>query len=229
MTRSWPLWIVSILRLAGWGLGIYAGLCLLAFLAQRRMMYFPDQEPEPEAVQRAVGARLGPWRDGKGSVLGWRRAARLGTPRVLVLHGNAGDALGRADYLRVIEAAGFRLTEARWQRRRGRAHPRLPGRGRQLRKQHLVDLLPDPGFLPFSQRVPTRHAAPAAQLLGKIFPRTTGFQYEENARKCRTIGDSWSASFRLTAFSRQQRFDSFPKRIGQQWLCHNVLLDTLAG
>jgi pimeloyl-ACP methyl ester carboxylesterase len=107
MTRSWPLWIVSILRLAGWGLGIYAGLCLLAFLAQRRMMYFPDQEPEPEAVQRAVGVRMGPWRDGKGSVLGWRRAARRGGPRILVLHGNAGDALGRVDYMPVLEAAGF--------------------------------------------------------------------------------------------------------------------------
>ncbi|HEY3271676.1 MAG TPA: alpha/beta fold hydrolase [Geothrix sp.] len=107
MVRSWPLWIVSFLKLVGWGLGIYAGLCLVAFLAQRRMMYFPDREPEPEAVQRAVGVRLGPWRDEKGSVLGWRRAARRGGPRVLVLHGNAGDALGRVDYMPILEAAGF--------------------------------------------------------------------------------------------------------------------------
>jgi pimeloyl-ACP methyl ester carboxylesterase len=107
MVRSWPLWIVNFLKLVGWGFGLYAGLCLVAFLTQRRMMYFPDREPEPEAVQRAVGGRVVPWRDAKGSVLGWRRAARLGTPRVLVLHGNAGDALGRVDYLRVIEAAGF--------------------------------------------------------------------------------------------------------------------------
>ncbi|WP_243286107.1 alpha/beta hydrolase [Geothrix terrae] len=107
MVRSWPLWIVSFLKLVGWGLGLYAALCLLAFLTQRRMMYFPDREPEPEAVQRAVGARLVPWRDTKGGVLGWRRAARSGAPRILVLHGNAGDALGRLDYLPVLEAAGF--------------------------------------------------------------------------------------------------------------------------
>lgn len=107
MVRSWPLWIVGFLRLVGWGLGLYAALCLLAFLAQRRMMYLPDREPEPEAVERAVGVRLVPWRDTKGAVLGWRRAARSGAPRILVLHGNAGDALGRMDYLPVFEAAGF--------------------------------------------------------------------------------------------------------------------------
>jgi len=99
--------VAGFLKLLAWGLGLYAGLCLLAFLAQRRMMYFPDREPEPEAVERALGVRLVPWRDGKGSVLGWRRAARSAAPRVLILHGNAGDALGRVDYLPVLEAAGF--------------------------------------------------------------------------------------------------------------------------
>lgn len=99
--------VAGFLKLLAWGLALYAGLCLVAFLAQRRMMYFPDREPEREAVERAVGARVVPWRDGKGGVLGWRRAARSGAPRVLVLHGNAGDALGRLDYLPVIEAAGF--------------------------------------------------------------------------------------------------------------------------
>jgi pimeloyl-ACP methyl ester carboxylesterase len=99
--------VAAILKLLAWGAGLYAGVCILAFVAQRRMMYAPDREPEPEAVQRALEARLVPWRDGKGGVLGWRRAARSGVPRVLVLHGNAGDALGRADYLPVIEAAGF--------------------------------------------------------------------------------------------------------------------------
>lgn len=99
--------VAGVLKLLAWGLGLYVGLCLLAFLAQRRMMYLPDREPEPEAVERGLGLRLVPWRDGSGKVLGWRRAARSGAPRVLVLHGNAGDALGRAGYLPVIEAAGF--------------------------------------------------------------------------------------------------------------------------
>ena len=107
MVRSWPLWLVGLFKGVAWGLGIYAGLCLLAFLTQRRMMYLPDREPEPEALQRAVGMRLVSWQDAQGKLLGWRRAARQGGPRVLVLHGNAGDALGRAEYLPVLEAAGF--------------------------------------------------------------------------------------------------------------------------
>jgi pimeloyl-ACP methyl ester carboxylesterase len=107
MIRSWPLWMVGLFKAVAWGLGIYAGLCLLAFLTQRRMMYLPDRETEPEALQRAVGVRLVSWQDAQGKLLGWRRAARLGGPRVLVLHGNAGDALGRAGYLPVLEAAGF--------------------------------------------------------------------------------------------------------------------------
>jgi hypothetical protein len=97
----------GLLKLLAWGLGLYGGLCLLAFLAQRRMMYFPDREGEAEAVQRALRTGLVPWPDAQGRLLGWRRPVRSGGPRALVLHGNAGDALGRADYLPVLEAAGF--------------------------------------------------------------------------------------------------------------------------
>lgn len=107
MVRSWPVWITGTFKLLAWGLGLYAALCLLVFLVQRRMMYLPDRETGPEAVQRAVGMKLVPWKDGAGNLLGWRRAARRNLPRILVLHGNAGDALGRADYLPVFEAAGL--------------------------------------------------------------------------------------------------------------------------
>lgn len=98
---------VGLLKLLAWGLGLYGGLCLLAFLAQRRMMYFPDREGETEAVPRALHAGLVPWPDARGRLLGWRRPVRSSGPRALVLHGNAGDALGRLDYLPVLEAAGF--------------------------------------------------------------------------------------------------------------------------
>lgn len=98
---------VGLLKLLAWGLGLYAGLCLLAFLAQRRMMYFPDREGEAEAIQRALRTGLVPWPDAQGRLLGWRRPVRSSGPRALVLHGNAGDALGRVDYLPVLEAAGF--------------------------------------------------------------------------------------------------------------------------
>lgn len=98
----------GLLKLLVWSLVTYAGLCLVAFLVQRRMMYFPDRGSEQEALQRATRLGLAPWRDGTGRLLGWRRPLTAGgRPRVLLLHGNAGDALGRADYLPVLEAAGF--------------------------------------------------------------------------------------------------------------------------
>lgn len=107
MFRSWPLWVSGPLRYLIWALGIYAVLCLAAFLVQRRMMYFPDHETETEAIHRALGDGLVPWPDTRGRIIGWRRIARRNLPRVLVLHGNAGDALGRKGYLPLLEAAGF--------------------------------------------------------------------------------------------------------------------------
>ena len=101
-------WIAGPLKVLAWGLGAYAALCLAAFLLQRRMMYFPDRSPEPEALRQGVRMGLAPWRDGTGRLLGWRRPGPGGSrPRVLVIHGNAGDALDRVDYLPVLEAAGF--------------------------------------------------------------------------------------------------------------------------
>jgi pimeloyl-ACP methyl ester carboxylesterase len=108
MTVPWQSWIAGLLKLLAWGVGIYAGLCLAAFLVQRRLMYFPDRSTEQDALQRAARMGLSPWRDGTGSLLGWRRpTVRPGAMRILVLHGNAGDAIGRVDYMPMLEAAGF--------------------------------------------------------------------------------------------------------------------------
>ena len=101
-------WIAGPLKVLAWGLGAYTALCLAAFLLQRRMMYFPDRGPEPEALRQGARMGLAPWRDGSGRLLGWRRPGPGGNrPRMLVIHGNAGDALDRVDYLPVLEAAGY--------------------------------------------------------------------------------------------------------------------------
>jgi hypothetical protein len=86
----------------------YAGLCLAAFLGQRRLMYFPERNSEGEALQRAARLGLTPWRDWEGRILGWRHPMQPPhRPRMLLMHGNAGDALGRAAYLPLLEAAGY--------------------------------------------------------------------------------------------------------------------------
>lgn len=108
MLRSLSPWITVPLRLLAWSLVAYAGLCLGAFLAQRRLMYFPERLPESEALQRAARLGLAPWRNEEGRLLGWRRPVSSSPrPRVLLLHGNAGDAQVRVGYLPLLEAAGF--------------------------------------------------------------------------------------------------------------------------
>ena len=100
--------IVGLLKLLVWSCLAYAGLCLAVFLMQRRMMYFPERSREAESLQRAARLGLVPWRDAGGRLFGWRRPSSGDSrPRVLLFHGNAGDALGRVDYLPLLEASGF--------------------------------------------------------------------------------------------------------------------------
>jgi hypothetical protein len=87
---------------------LYGGLCAVVFAVQRSLQYFPDRSPEAGALQRAAASGLVPWRNEEGQLLGWRRpgvpkAAR----RLLVFHGNAGNALDRLYYVRLFEPMGF--------------------------------------------------------------------------------------------------------------------------
>lgn len=89
---------------------VYALLCLAVFVMQRRLLYFPDRSGEPEALQRARSLGLEPWRDGVGRLQGWRRPRATPAPwRVLVFHGNAGNALDRAYYLALFEPQRFEV------------------------------------------------------------------------------------------------------------------------
>jgi len=87
---------------------VAAGLLLLAFLAQRKLLYFPDRYALEPAERE--GRRLGfePWRDPRGRFVGWRSAhpTRRTVGRVLVLHGNAGSALDRGYLRNVLQAPG---------------------------------------------------------------------------------------------------------------------------
>lgn len=108
MFRSLNPWVAGFLKLLIGGCLAYAGLCLAALLLQRRMMYFPERSREKESMHRAARLGLVPWRDAGGRLLGWRRPSTGDSrPRVLLFHGNAGDALGRVDYLPLLETAGF--------------------------------------------------------------------------------------------------------------------------
>lgn len=86
-----------------------SGVVALAWLAQRRLLYFPVRG-DREATTRLAGERgLEPWTGPDGSFLGWRSAHPTEAPvaRALVLHGNAASALERT-YLRdVLQGPGL--------------------------------------------------------------------------------------------------------------------------
>lgn len=99
-----------ILRV-GIGLALlYGGLCLLIFVFQRDLLYFPDRALESDALRRAEGLAFRPWRDRAEHVIGWRPMRQHPAPmRVLLFQGNAGNALDRAAYLQRFDPARFEL------------------------------------------------------------------------------------------------------------------------
>jgi len=76
------------------GLG-YLAVVLVYALMQRSFIYYP-QTQSLEAAQASV-ERMGgsAWQDSDGNWLGWRQGVPGATRRVLVMHGNAGQALDR--------------------------------------------------------------------------------------------------------------------------------------
>jgi uncharacterized protein len=85
---------------------IPAAVLVLAYVAQRRLMYFPERSSVEDALQRASRLGLEPWRL-DGVLVGWRdRSPPDGARAVLVvLHGNAGAAHHRAYFVEAFRAA----------------------------------------------------------------------------------------------------------------------------
>lgn len=103
-----------MLRTVGWiaavAAALYVALCLLAFLFQRRLMYFPARYPEDGAVRAAAQLGLSAWRDARGALVGWRASPGGALrARALVLHGNAGAALDRAPYAAALVGEGVEV------------------------------------------------------------------------------------------------------------------------
>lgn len=72
-----------------------AALLALAWLLQRRLLYFPDRADRTAAEARARRLGLEPWTTG-GELLGWRLRTPGARGRLVVFHGNAGSALDRS-------------------------------------------------------------------------------------------------------------------------------------
>lgn len=89
-----------VLRLLALVAMVYVGLVIVVALKQRSLIYLPSRIATPELFRLAAEHRFQPWTNAAGERIGWWRPRQIqeGTGTVLILHGNAGTAVGR-EYL----------------------------------------------------------------------------------------------------------------------------------
>lgn len=82
----------------------YGVLVLLVGIFQRGLIYFPARETEENLIRTASMKNLVAWRDDDGQLIGWRQRPTDPSPertrRMLVFHGNAGQALNRTYFVK---------------------------------------------------------------------------------------------------------------------------------
>ncbi|HTB84587.1 MAG TPA: alpha/beta hydrolase [Candidatus Sulfotelmatobacter sp.] len=78
---------------------IYVLVCICGCALQRRLLYFPTVIPADVVETVAKNHGFEPWKNPAGEIVGWKKPANTNfTGSVLIVHGNAGCALGR-DYI----------------------------------------------------------------------------------------------------------------------------------
>lgn len=101
-----------MLARVAWALVAVAAVLALAWLLQRRLLYFPAPMDRGAAERAAAALGLEPWVDGRGDpapgereLLGWRLRTPGARAGLVVFHGNAGSALDRAYVARAFARA----------------------------------------------------------------------------------------------------------------------------
>jgi uncharacterized protein len=86
---------------------LYAIVAVAAFIAQRRLMYFPDPERVPPSNFALAGVEelLLTTPDGE-TLVAWYGRAPAGRPTLLYLHGNAGNLANRSERVRKYLSRG---------------------------------------------------------------------------------------------------------------------------
>jgi pimeloyl-ACP methyl ester carboxylesterase len=105
--QSSPVVSPSIRRFLVRLLRTYILLVVVIFFAQRWMIYHPFRGSETEMIKEAFRDGLVPWKNGGGEIIGWRSTTvRWAKPsnKLIVFHGNAGNALYREPYVAGFES-----------------------------------------------------------------------------------------------------------------------------
>ena len=93
--------LVRLLRFLSLG---YVLIVLAVAGCQNSLLYHPRVLPEPVLLQAAPAKGVEPWRNTAGALIGWRIPNPRAKARLLVFHGNAIDAVERAQYLRTFNS-----------------------------------------------------------------------------------------------------------------------------
>jgi dienelactone hydrolase len=88
---------------------VWLGLVALLALTQRSMIYYPSRDDAASLQRTATSQGFEPWKTPHGDTIGYRSLPAPGDPRspvaILITHGNAGHAVQRADYARILRAS----------------------------------------------------------------------------------------------------------------------------
>lgn len=77
-------------------LAAYAMCLLVLYFSQRSLLYHPDKGDEKDFLAAAAKRGVLPWRNARGELIGWKRLSKNPTKnRMLIFHGNSGNALSR--------------------------------------------------------------------------------------------------------------------------------------
>lgn len=101
--------IGALLRVFVVAILVWLGLVVFLGLGQQSMIYYPSRNDAGALEREALSQGFEPWKNTQGETIGYRSLPAPDDPRppvaVLVSHGNAGYAMHRADYARILRAA----------------------------------------------------------------------------------------------------------------------------
>jgi len=101
--------LAALSRVLGVAILVWLGLLVFLALSQHSMIYYPSRNDAGSLEREARAQGFEPWMSTQGETIGYRSLADPGDPRppaaVLIAHGNAGYAMHRADYARILRAA----------------------------------------------------------------------------------------------------------------------------
>jgi hypothetical protein len=149
--RAVPGWLTTA---AGAFLLGYVLLCMAAWLAQRRLLYFPDtQVVAPAAVDVPAQVLSRVAADGVSLTMWWA-PPREGRPVVIYFHGNGGNLAYRAPVFRDMIGAGYGLLALSYRGYAGSGgKPGEEGFAEDARAAHsaVAELAPGAGIVLFGE------------------------------------------------------------------------------